>query len=306
MKKLINILFFLFFVLSLSAQNKLANAVHSIKNNEIEKAKELIDAAAVDPMFKEMAATWYYRGNVYKELFKKHESDDKQSNYRSKSVEYFKKAILLDTSAKYEDNSRQNLRFLAETIYNHAAISFTTTSYPIAMSNYSKYKEIMSFAYPNTEFSEKDVMYHLALANTFSKIAEEDSASTEMYIKKAKENYEKVLELDSANVSANYNIGIIYYNKGVEIVNNMDYSLDLEQLVKIQDEVIELFRKSLPYMKKAYDLDPKKKETLIGLQGIYYSLNDIPKSEAFKKELELLEKSQNPSTEPKDVEMQED
>ncbi|MEX2379871.1 MAG: tetratricopeptide repeat protein [Vicingaceae bacterium] len=305
MKKLVNIMFFLFIGLGLTAQNKLTNAVHSLKNNELEKAKELIDAAAIDPMFKDMAATWYFRGNVYKELFKKHESNDKQSNYRSKSVDYFKKSIEMDTSSQYEDNSRQNLRYLAETIYNHAAVSFTTTSYPIAMSNYSKYKEILSYAYPSTDFKEKDILFHLALANTFSKIAEEDSASADMYTKKAKENYEKVLTLDSNNVSANYNIGIIYYNQGVEIVNNMDYSLDLEQLNQIQDQVIELFKKSLPYMKKAYDLDPKKKETLIGLQGIYYSLNDIPKSEAFKKELELLKQNQDPNEEPEDVEMQE-
>jgi len=305
MKKLIYISLLLLINAGLFAQNKLSNAVHSLKNNELEKAKELIDAAAVDPKFKDLAATWYYRGNVYKGLFKKDEINDKQSAYRKKAIDYFKKSIEMDTTGQLENSSRENLRYLAETIFNHAASSFETTSYPIAISNYSQYKEVMSYAYPETDFTEKDIMFHLALANTYGKIAEEDSASAEMYIKKAKESYEKVLELDSNNVSANYNIGIIYYNQGVEIVNNMDYSLDLEQLNKVQDEIIALFKKSLPYMKKAYDLNPKKKETLIGLQGIYFSLNDIPKSEAYKKELEQLEKSTSPQKEPEDVEMQE-
>ncbi|MCB0803891.1 MAG: hypothetical protein KDB74_12400, partial [Flavobacteriales bacterium] len=66
-------------------------------------------------------------------------------------------------------------------------------------------------------------------------------------------------------------------------------------LTIIQDEIIVLFRKSLPYMKKAYDLNPTRKETLIGLQGIYFSLNDMPKSELFKKELEMLEGSGKPT-----------
>jgi tetratricopeptide (TPR) repeat protein len=128
-----------------------------------------------------------------------------------------------------------------------------------------------------------------------------------MYLDKAQKVYEEVLELDSNNVSANYNIGIIFYNQGVEIVNNMDYSLDLEQLNNVQDRIIELFKKSLPYMKKAYDLNPKRKETLIGLQGIYFSLNDIPKSEAYKKELEELEQEESmKQTSPQDVEMQEE
>ena len=85
MKKLIYISLLLLINAGLFAQNKLSNAVHSLKNNELEKAKELIDAAAVDPKFKDLAATWYYRGNVYKGLFKKDEINDRlfQKVYRN-------------------------------------------------------------------------------------------------------------------------------------------------------------------------------------------------------------------------------
>jgi tetratricopeptide (TPR) repeat protein len=104
--------------------------------------------------------------------------------------------------------------------------------------------------------------------------------------------------MDPNNISANYNLGIIYYNEGVEIVNNMDYSLDLFELNAVQDKIIELFKESLPYMTKAYELNPKRRETLIGLQGIYFSLNDIEKSEAFKQELEALDNEGNTATTP--------
>ncbi len=307
MKKLSYIAFLLLFSASLFGQNKLTNALYALKNNELDKAKELIDAAMDDSLFNEKPATWYYAGNVYKELFKKHELKDKQSAYRLQSANYFKKSIDLDTAGTYKKSSKQNLKYIAETIYNHAASSFDVQQYPIAISNYEKYKSLLSFAYPETDFTEKDIMFKLALATTYSRIADKDSANGDMYLEKAKKVYEEVLELDSNNVSANYNIGIIYYNQGVEIVNNMDYSLDLEQLNNVQDRIIELFKKSLPYMKKAYDLNPKRKETLIGLQGIYFSLNDIPKSEAYKKELEELEEEESmKQTSPQDVEMQEE
>lgn len=307
MKKLSYIAFLLLFSASVFGQNKLTNALYALKNNELDKAKELIDAAIDDSLFNQKPVAWYYAGNVYKELFKKHELKDKQSAYRIQSADYFKKSIDLDTAGTYQKSSKQNLKYIAETIYNHAASSFDVQQYPIAISNYEKYKSLLSFAYPETDFTEKDIMFKLALATTYSRLAEKDSINGDMYLDKAKKVYEEVLELDSNNVSASYNIGIIYYNQGVEIVNNMDYSLDLEQLNNVQDRIIELFKKSLPYMKKAYDLDPKRKETLIGLQGIYFSLNDIPKSEAYKKELEELEQEESmKQTSPQDVEMQEE
>jgi hypothetical protein len=43
-------------------------------------------------------------------------------------------------------------------------------------------------------------------------------------------------------------------------------------------------------MEKAYALDPKRKDTLYGLSGIYYSLNEIEKSNEFKQKLEEIKK----------------
>ena len=100
--------------------------------------------------------------------------------------------------------------------------------------------------------------------------------------------YLEVLAMDSNNVSANYNLGILYYNQAVAIIEHMDYDMALVKLYEIQEECINLFLKSLPYMRKAYELNPTRKETLIGLSGIYFSLNEIEMSEQYKQELEDL------------------
>lgn len=295
MKKLFYILAFLLMACTpeLIAQNKLSNAIYALQNEELEKAQRLIDAAIVDTLFKDDSRTWYYRGNIYKELFKKMESDNKQSPYRITAISSFKKSYELDNGTEISVSSQKNLKYLASTIFNDAATSFDTENYLLAIENYNSYKEIMLYLEPETDFIERDIQFKLALATTYTMLSSKDSSNKELFLEKVKELYEEVLVLDSNNVSANYNMGILYYNKGADMVNNMDYSLDLEELNRIQEELYVIFKKSLPYMKRAYDLNPNKEETLIGLQGIYYSMNDMEKSEAYKKELEELKGQEN-------------
>jgi tetratricopeptide (TPR) repeat protein len=290
MKRLLYILTVLFVLGTLDgfAQNKLSNAIYSLQNNELDKAKELIDAAAVDPLFKDDARTWYYRGNIYKELFKANEANNKQSPLRMEAVSSFKKSYNLDDGSEISGSTQKNLKFLASTIFNDAAKSFTVDDYLIALENYSIYKDIISFIAPNTNFDERDIQFKLALATTYTQIANSDSLLKNEYLPKVKELYMQVLAIDSNNVSANYNMGILYYNQGADMVNNMDYSLDLEELNRVQEKLYEIFSMSLPYMKRAYDLNPNKEETLVGLQGIYIGMNDREKSDAYKLELEKL------------------
>ena len=77
--------------------------------------------------------------------------------------------------------------------------------------------------------------------------------------------------------------------KGAEIINKMDFDMDIISLNRVQDYCIGLFLSGLPYMEKSYHLNYRKKETLLGLSNIYYGLNDMEKSEAYKKELQDLE-----------------
>ena len=39
----------------------------------------------------------------------------------------------------------------------------------------------MSYAYPETDFTEKDIMFYLALANTYGKIAEEEGHHPDLW-----------------------------------------------------------------------------------------------------------------------------
>ena len=44
-------------------------------------------------------------------------------------------------------------------------------------------------------------------------------------------------------------------------------------------------------MEKAYQLNPKRKETLIGLSGIYFSLNEEEKSKEIKQKIDEIDQN---------------
>lgn len=289
MKKIFYIALLLFCTNSIVGQNKLANAIHSLKYNELDKAKELIDAAADDSLFNEKPATWYYRGFIYKDLYKRDEKGNKNSELRERAIEYFQKSYNMDKEGTFAEGSKNAIMYIASSFYNETVITFNPNEYPLAIQSYERYKNLTKTVKPDANFKEKDINFNLGLGNVYTALASTDTNNASTYLEKTIKLYKEVLELDSNNFSANYNLGIIYYNQGVEIVNKMDYGLDLLELTMMQDQLFDIFRTSLPYMKKAYDLNPRKREALIGLEGIYFSMNNVEKSELFKKKIEELD-----------------
>ena len=106
----------------------------------------------------------------------------------------------------------------------------------------------------------------------------------------AKGAYNRVLTVDPDNVSANYNMGILYYNQAVYLIKVTDFDIDLTTMDGLQENQIKLFKQSLPLIEKAYQLDPQKEEAVQALSGIYFGLNDYQKSQLFMEKLEQMKK----------------
>ena len=130
----------------------------------------------------------------------------------------------------------------------------------------------------------------MAIATVYYKIYEADRTGKLDFLTFTKNAYNKILTIDPNNIGANYNMGILYYNQAVNLIKQSDYTIDIVALNDVQDNSIKLFKESLPFMEKAYSLDPRRKETLLGLSGIYFSLNEIEKSDMFKQKLEDIDK----------------
>jgi hypothetical protein len=274
----------------LNAQQAKVNAAYTfLQQGKLDSAKTAIDAAVVHPETQADGQAWYIRGFVYKTIYNQGEKSNKQSPARLESLVSFKKSLSLDTTQENVQENTKNIKYLATTLYNDAAASLDTIDYQVAIKDFDAFRDYYQLVDPSKDnFKEKEIGFSNAIATVYTKIYEGDRKGKVDFLNLAKAAYSKSLALDPNNIQANYNMGILYYNQAVNLINQSDYDLDIVALNDVQDNSINLFKASLPFMEKAYSLDPNRKETLLGLSGIYFSLNEKEKSNEFKQKLEQI------------------
>ncbi len=272
-------------------QSKVTAAYTFLQQGKLDSAKANIDAAVVHPETIGDGQAWYIRGFVYKTIYNQTEKANKESKIRIEALISFKKSLSIDTAQENVQENIKNIKYLATTLYNDAAASLDTIDYKIAVKNFDIFREYYLLVDPSKEnFKRKEIDFANAIATVYTRIYEGDRKGKVDFLNLAKAAYNRALAFDPNNINANYNMGILYYNQAVNLINQSDYDLDIVALNDVQDNSINLFKASLPFMEKAYSLDPNRKETLLGLSGIYFSLNEKEKSNEFKQKLEQIGK----------------
>lgn len=128
---------------------------------------------------------------------------------------------------------------------------------------------------------QTDVGLNIAYQLKFACEKESDSSSSCYY--RSKKIYESILAQDEYNWAANYNLGAMLYHRAVFKIKQLDYETDIFTVERVQDECIKLFFSALPYLKRAYELNPKEEIISKSLSELYLSLNDEKKAAQFKK-----------------------
>ena len=288
-KAYISILFLLFTVCVFGQKAVLRDAKVAYHQDSLMKAKLLIDQAALHEETKNDPVMLYYKGFVYKDIYKKQEKENFNSPARVIAIKAFTELLSMDSIGKIKPSSVNSLKNLNTSVHNDLAQSINNGDYQSAVKLYDRYHSTMVFLEPEHDFTAFDIRYYLALGSVYNDIYNSDKEERKEFMNKAVDCYHYVLKLDSTSHMANYNMGILYYNEAVDIIKNLDYDVDLITLELIQDEVVQMFQQALPFMQRAYELNPTRKETLHGLSGIYFSLNELEKSEEFQKRLKTLD-----------------
>ena len=101
-------------------------------------------------------------------------------------------------------------------------------------------------------------------------------------------DYKKALKLDPENFNANYISGILIFNQATIKLNeaNATNNNSLHKKLKKESEI--LYKKALPYLLKAFEIDPKFIDNLSSLKELYYRMGEYEKSEEMKKAIEQL------------------
>ncbi len=260
-------------------------ALKHYQNKELREAQEKIDSAITLKKEKKEAYTWQVRGFIYKDLFKATEEPERSKN-RKKAIGSFKKAIEKGAEERVKKACQKGLKYMAQTYYNDAMKRLDTSRIEKPVQLYERYISLMKESGKAEKDLKKDIIgFKNSLGVVYMSLYEKQRGHDKESFEKAIDAFGEVLRLDSSNYLANYNSGILYYNWGVQIAQKVDptqMDVDLKKVKKMQKRSTQKFKKALPYMKKAHEQRPKRLETLEGLSGIYYSLNEDEKSKHYK------------------------
>lgn len=136
--------------------------------------------------------------------------------------------------------------------------------------------------------SQMDV---LMLAGTiYYSLSELKPGKSEYYFEKQRDVYQKAVNMNPGSQVANYNLGITYYNRGVDLIKGLSYDLELDALKEAVEISSNLFLQAKPYIEKVYQLNKQNENALLALISIYYNLNEMEKSEQMNKELSALKR----------------
>ena len=297
MKKLqyILIILVLFAAQQVIAQQHTSKAYSLYQTKEYDSAQFWIDSAIVTSE-KNNSQTWQLRGLIYRNL-----ESEKNPNYRKIAINSFLEAKKIDLDHSHEEKINGYLYNTIIRYYNDAVTSMNKSLLETSEKQYNLYKELyIEHIDPSSVFIEKDIEFYNALAGACLKLVnssegEEKVKNTSMCVN----FFEVVLKLNPDQFQPNFNVGIMYYNQGADLIMNMDPLTPIENIPLIESQAQNSFKKALPYLLKANKMQPDRLDVIEGITGCYYGLQDDVNYEMYQKTLDeknlpnLLEKHQN-------------
>ena len=274
--------------IALAQPEALLEANRLYQSGDLPGARTLRDEAVKGDELSRSPEAWVLRGFVYKDLFKTMTSGVEADMVRDEALASLFTSTVLDTAKEYAQSSLQAYDYLCKTTYNDAARALNELDDARALALYSKYKASVLRLDPKHSFRARDIEFDNALGTVYTKRFNQDREDTTWFAK-AVALYKRVRELDVDNYGANYNLATLYYNRGVYNIQRINAGTDLPTIGQVQEASKVYFMQALPYMLKAHEMNPKRRETLLGLEGIHYSLQDVDKSEEYRHKYEALE-----------------
>lgn len=273
--------------MALRAQDPLVEALRKYQAGDLAGARVLVDEAVVSTQHAANAEAWLLRGFVYKDIYKAKSGTREADAARDSALVSLYRTLVIDRDSTYRDNALQAYDFLSRSCYNEAAKALGEGLDTRAVELFDAYRESVLRVRPETDLRARSAEFANALGTLYTKRFNEDRTRTEWF-ERATETYQGVLRIDPENYGANYNLATLFYNMGVYRIRALQAEADLITMQQVQEVAREYFQLALPFMLKAHDMNPGRRETLLGLEGIYYSLQDEMNSERFRELYEAL------------------
>ena len=201
-------------------------------------------------------------------------------NY-DKAIEYYKQA------AKYKYNGAKTYSLIASSYFQKKDTLGALQSLQEGLKEYSdngpllveviniylnanKIDDAMKYLQIAIEKDPKNSSYYFALGTLYDKLQKTEEATS---------SYLKAIEFKVDYFDAYYNLGALYYNKGVkqiDVANAVPSNQPDKYEIEKNKADVE-FKKAIPYMEKAHEINAKDKFTMESLKTLYYRLKMLDK-----------------------------
>jgi tetratricopeptide (TPR) repeat protein len=211
-------------------------------------------------------------------------------NY-DKAIEYYRNAAkykysgartyqLISTSYLQKKDTLGALNVLKEGLKEYPSNGTILVEVINIFLNANKVDEALKYLDIAIEQDPKNSSYYFAKGTLYDKLQKPDDATV---------CYLKAIEYKEDYFDAYYNMGALYYNKGVKQVDVAN-AIPSNQPEKYEEEKNKAdieFKKAIPYMEKAHAINPTDKFTMESLKTLYYRLKMLDKH------AEIVEKMKN-------------
>lgn len=269
-------------VLGFAQVDRLNRAQQLLQAKNVDAAKLAIDSVILHPETKSDFVSWTTRAYIYFEVYKRTDRQKLNSALRDTIVSSLRISNSLKPDADYIANNNKLFVNLATTYYNISkALLQDSINDKRSQLAYNKCKELFLIVKPDSNFQFRDIEYYMAVGSVFSDIFNKDNKNINAH-EVAKVALLKVLDVQPDNISANMNMGLMYYNQAANLGKSLDYGADLSQIDVVQENIVKLAKQAEQFILRVYKKDSKNTKAVEALFYIYRMLNESEKTVAFK------------------------
>ncbi|MFY9152569.1 MAG: tetratricopeptide repeat protein [Prolixibacteraceae bacterium] len=235
--------------------------IMAIENTPVYKAD---DAGAIDTVIIFNAGLAAYNAQNY----------DKAIKYYKEAAKYkyngAKTYSLISSSYLQKQDTVNALSTLQDGLKEYSSNGGLLVEVINIYLNANKVDEAMKYLDIAIAQDPSNSSYYFAQGTLFDKLQKIDEAAN---------SYMKAIEYKEDYFDAYYNLGALYYNKGVKQVDvaNAVPSNQPEKYEEEKDKADVEFKKAIPYMEKAHEINPTDKFTMESLKTLYYRLKMLDK-----------------------------
>lgn len=149
------------------------------------------------------------------------------------------------------------------------------TNYYLAKGDLASAQDLLKVA---VEKDPNNPVLHFTIGSNYDRLSRDTSMKVEekeLMLTEAEKAYLKAIELNPAFFDAYYNVGALFFNKGVEVFEyaNTIPPDQFNEYEAAKKKYMGYWEKALPYLEKASEIQPSDMGTLQALKSLYARLN---------------------------------